>query len=236
MKNCILLLVLLATSFALAQQPSIGSNGNNNVNVNINNGIIQVNPDVTSGTKAELKAQARKQFGRADNWRSILVPAHDAVKVSACKRGVPAGALTVMLGAGLVSYCTDPNCSMNLVSSPTENYLSVSRKGKSLKVEAKLFDRDGRILTEIKDNKVYINKNDVFRWSRPDPHTLTVTDQEDRNALSLRFANKDAVYVEGRFFTRSHDLCIIDKTKALCGSTEISGCAGNDLNTIVLGR
>jgi hypothetical protein len=65
--------------------------------------------------------------------------------------------------------------------------ISVSINAAGATVSGKFFDKDGKIIAEIKDNKPIINVANSFDVQRPDSSTLIVHDQYDIEVLNIRF-------------------------------------------------
>jgi hypothetical protein len=63
--------------------------------------------------------------------------------------------------------------------------------------EIHLFDDLNESLAEIRDNKLWVHAN--ARRERPDSHTLVVFDRRGKEALGLRFINRNTILLSGIF-------------------------------------
>jgi hypothetical protein len=228
---CCFVVVMLA-SLPIYAQNTVVSKGNKNININNNYGlIIQTNLQASSETKKNLKKELNHPYGVDKNWQTILTPGNGTFRLDP-RCGLPSNATVIRLGGGpggSTAWCTADHCVA--VSTPDTTLLAFVRVGKFLELNAKVFGADGRIVASIENNKLYVNRNNAFRWSRPDAHAIEVIDQQDRKALSVRFVNSHTVVIEGIFFDRAGDRLDIssDQMKSLSesGGITLSGACMN---------
>jgi hypothetical protein len=229
-------IAILGSSVSLHAQGPVSSQGNNNVPVGTNNGlIIQTNVTVSSEKARTIKNEA-KTFGVDTSWQTTLVPGASATSFDP-KCVPPADAITIRLGGGEqggTQWCTAQKCS--IISTPDTPLLEITRRGKALVIDAKVFGPDGKIVAEIANDTLYVNRNNAFRWSRPDSHSIEVFDQEDNKALSVRFVNPRVVVVEGLFYDRKGSRLEIKSDGVVNrGLHLVNPCFGDSPRGILLG-
>lgn len=220
MKYCVVSLFVIAISSflspydSLAQTTTLNSHGNGNANVISNYGTIIVRPNISP----KVKSQLERAVPRRKNFANILLPGNDTVKANQCAFSTPKDVLDVELGGGPVIACAVDHCVV--LATGDEPILSVTRAQHGfLSLDAKVFGPDGRILATVERNKFYINRNTIFRFERPDVHTLEVIDDRDRTALNVRFLNRHTMRVEGRLYGPGGNLYLIDPS----GITAVAG-------------
>jgi WD40 repeat protein len=195
-------LVSLLLASAAAQQSSTQVEGNNDQTAGTNKGVmIQNNITVSKTVEKSLKSSSKMDVGDEQGWLRLLTPAQDQTPPNVC--GSSPNSLMVMLGGGSAGSCDSDSCKILKDGNPTadtKDILSVERRGRSLTINAVVFDEDGKVVAALSKNKPHINKNNVFDWRRPDAHTLDVVDQKNRLVLHVRFMNEKTVYVQGLFF------------------------------------
>jgi hypothetical protein len=114
-----------------------------------------------------------------------------------------------------------------------ERLLSVERTPKGLSLFATVRSRDGHIVAEIVDNNFTINPNNYFKRSRPDKSTLVVYDQNNQAVLSVRYLNRLAVRVLGRFRGSNNFFVNITEQQTEIGAGVIRGSCSNDTMIII---
>jgi outer membrane protein assembly factor BamB len=232
-KYFVCVLWLFLPTFTPAQ---VASRGNQNTNVGTNNGlVVQVNVG-TSKEMEDLRKEIRAVSGDHGDWKATLIPGSRAI--ADLPRCVPSPhSLRVRFGrgeGGSMAVCDKQECTA--LATPDTPLVQIFRRGKAMSIETRVFGQDGRILAEISNNKLYVNSNTAFRWSRPDPHTIEVVDQQDNVALSVEFANPDTVVVEGVFYDRAgHSLTILsNEMQGENGLTASSVCLVNAGNAGIM--
>jgi hypothetical protein len=70
---------------------------------------------------------------------------------------------------------------------PFKPLLEVSIETNGASVSGQFFDKDGKIVVALRDNKPIINLSNSFDVQRPDASTLIVHDQYDVEVLNIRF-------------------------------------------------
>jgi hypothetical protein len=203
-KYCFCGLILSAGFYAVAQS-SVSSKGDKNVNVNTNYGlIVQTNVTESSEKAKQIRKEERQSFGIDRNWQTTLVPGSDKLGYDPDCKPSP-GALAIHLGSDEAGnstvICAKDEC--KAVETPDTTLIEIDRHGKTVQIEARVFGPDGKIVAEIDKGTLYINRNNAFRWSRLDAHSIQVFDQEDNKVLFVRFANPESIVVEGIFYDRS---------------------------------
>jgi hypothetical protein len=75
--------------------------------------------------------------------------------------------------------------------------IAVSAGTNDVMVSGQFFDKDGKIVAVLKDNKPIINPLTSFNVERPDDSTLIVRDQYNVEVLNIRFVNPKALVFTG---------------------------------------
>jgi hypothetical protein len=123
---------------------------------------------------------------------------------------VPQDALRVYLGGNAgISHSDD----VTVLTGNGINLLSLQRTSKGLAINAKTYSDDGKVITEIIDNRFYINPNTAFRIERPDIHSLVVYDLQDKKVIDVRYINSHSVRVLGIFRAPGAPTCIITENE-----------------------
>ena len=183
-----------------------------------NNGTIIQNNVVVN----HLKAAAVKAGEDSQVWDRLLVPQNELNPSSNCDAAppVPAGfppefrakmaasalrsdSLRIYLGGGL-AWCNTADCAIVTSKSRSGDdvkLLWLQRKNGTIIVNAKLFRSDGKIAVELAANHPFVNGNVIGFTKRESGSDLTVVDEYDKNLLHIRMLNKNAVVVEGVFYT-----------------------------------
>lgn len=90
------------------------------------------------------------------------------------------------------------------------------------------FDKDGKIVAVLRDNKPIINSNIAFDVQRPDSSTLIVHDQYDIEAVNLRYMRPHVFMLTGRIRAP-------DGAEALITKSHIKFMNGGSKNSVVNG-
>lgn len=67
------------------------------------------------------------------------------------------------------------------------------------KIDADIWDKDGRLLTTIEQNRLRVNQNNTLPVLRPDPHTFIVQNEKKENVLYFEFLNQRCIRIKGIF-------------------------------------
>ena len=124
----------------------------------------------------------------------------------------------------------DKKLKFTLIRAGTDDLLSITKTPDGISVSAKVFSSDSRIIAQIIENRFHINPNNYFRIERPDPHTLTVYDQQANRVLHVEFINKHVIKAGGVFHHVSGSLIVIDESSIKFGNNVLSNYCSFDSN------
>ena len=158
------------------EQKSTGPNSPNIVGDN-NRVVITQSPTKTTGT---------------------LHPSNDPLPDTPPTVRIPQDALRMYLGDAC-AYTTQ--ASIVILRIAGKDLLAMKRSKAGLLINAKIFSQDGRIIADIEDNEFSVNPNNYFKIKRPDTSSLVVYDQNDNEALNVRYGSKSMLRVLGRFYS-----------------------------------
>ncbi len=126
----------------------------------------------------------------------VLWPADDPLPPKTCPENIPAGDLIAFLGNNTYYTNKFPHVAIKIKD---ENFLFIDKYRYGISITLKIFDRNRKIIAEIKNNKFYLNPNNIFKRERPDKHTLIVYDQKGEKVLYVRHLNQSAIKILGTF-------------------------------------
>jgi hypothetical protein len=213
---------LLMASTSLYGQTSPHAASGQSQSVGTNNGVvIQTNITVAPAVKKRLGEAAKRDFIDARGWMRTLLPANDIIDEQRCD-GIPGftsprEALILQAGGGMASTCEQEKCVVikdGSSGAEVPELLTLHRKGKSVALDANIFDDHGVLIAALDANRPEINQHNALDWDRPDEHTLTVTDQKKRRVLYVRFENPRTMYIEGIFYNSLGRKITITKEQA----------------------
>jgi len=154
-----------------------------------------------------------------------LLPAAEPEPTNPCP-DVPPNAFKIFMGNS-ASWTT--NTAHTILRIGTEDVISIRRTNRGLALSCKVFSRDGRIVSRIRDNIFDVNPNNYFRLERRDRHSLVVYDQADRQVLSVRFLNPSTMYLLGDYQVPGHPVVVIGPEETRIGGVTLSrNCFGNN--------
>lgn len=169
-----------------------------------------------------LLVGATMYFSRASveetEYHGLLQPADEPMPINPCGE-VPGNALAIFLGRS-AAYSSSP--AHTVITIKGQPVLSFERIGQEIAINARVFSRDGRIVTEISRNVFSINRNNFFRMERPDLHSLLVFDQEGRKVLDVRFINPRAIRFRAIFSHPAREV-VISETEGFFTNTMCFG-------------
>lgn len=112
----------------------------------------------------------------------------------------PAGSFKVLLGDSLF-VTTDPSHAVLTIAGQEMVRVSVEKRrwplAPRMTFSARVFDKTGKIVGKIKENRWEINPNNYFK-KQATPHSITITDQYEA-VFSAEFLNPDCVRILGTF-------------------------------------
>lgn len=101
--------------------------------------------------------------------------------------------------------------------------LTLRRKGAGLMVDATFYDWTNDIAFRVAGNVFEPLMPLQLRSFRPDTHTLVILDRFDQEVLYLRFLNRHALRIRGRFLCGEQPQAIIRDHAVLMGGVRIGG-------------
>lgn len=103
----------------------------------------------------------------------------------------------VFLGRCSVTVSSSGGVFPVVVTTIPKPLLSVSMTTKGALVSGQFFDKNGKIVAALKNNKPIINDLNSFDVERPDDSTLVVRDQSNVEVLNIRYLNRSAFAFTG---------------------------------------
>jgi hypothetical protein len=99
----------------------------------------------------------------------------------------------------------------------------ITRTARGLMVNAFGYDWYNDIAYGIRDNAITDLWAPGLHARRPDPHTILVLDRFEHEVLYIRYLNRDAVRIRGRFLCGEEAQSVIADNRILVGGVRISG-------------
>ncbi|HWE96240.1 MAG TPA: hypothetical protein VG269_19915 [Tepidisphaeraceae bacterium] len=139
---------------------------------------------------------------------NLLIPAHEPDPPTLRKllgsNAELAAELTDPNYAGIKIFLGDTVCFtrkeyQSIIRIAGEHLLAIHHTPNGIAVDATIFGSNHNIVAKVIKNRFYINSNNIFRLETPDSHTLIVYDQQDKEALNIRYLNRSSVQVRGIF-------------------------------------
>jgi len=164
----------------------------------------------------------------------VLTPADDPMPLTCDMPGVPDSMTRIYAGNSM--QVASPDHETALLKVDGDMLLSVTSTSVGLLVSAKIYD-ENQALVVIKDNRFEANKNLGFSPKRPDPHTLIVYNNWDKEVFKIRFLNPKAVRVTGVFYYPgfSYPVVITDDKIIVNGSDFMSLCNASPNYSALIG-
>jgi hypothetical protein len=161
----------------------------------------------------------------------VLLPDNAPTPPHNCLPHIPKDAIKFFFGQVLLYQSKFP---ITVVRMAGEDLLSLKKVNKGFLISAKIFSDDGRIVTQIEDNKIYINRNNYFRPERPNKHTFSVHDQRARKVLDIYFINPNTIRILGIFNAPNRRPLIIEENRVVAELNAFSGiCMGEGKTSII---
>jgi hypothetical protein len=107
--------------------------------------------------------------------------------------------------------------------SATCNGPQLTRTPRGLMVSAFGYDWYNDIAYGIRDNRIGDLWAPGMHARRPDPHTIVLLDRFEHEILYVRYLNRDAVRIRGRFLCGEEPQSVISDDRILVGGVRISG-------------
>jgi hypothetical protein len=150
---------------------------------------------------------------RLGTFTGQLVPANDPFE-PACG-GATGNEAIILIGTAAYKFDHWP---ATLLAVNGKNRIVLDRnKSGNITLTAEVFSADGKILTDVFKNAFTINKNNIFRMERPDDSTLKIVDQNNEQALYMRYLNKTELKFEAKLYYRDYgDIDAFDRIRDLC--------------------
>lgn len=101
--------------------------------------------------------------------------------------------------------------------------ITLRRVGLGLMVQAFFYDFNGDVAFSVINNIYQPTLPLQLRPFRPDPHTIVILDRFDKEVLYLRYLNRNAVRIRGRFLCGTAPQAVIRDDVILVGGVRISG-------------
>lgn len=106
--------------------------------------------------------------------------------------------MTLLLGDD-AAYADQFPHTVIMVRGKDELVLDKDGEGR-IAVTVNIFDKDGRVVAFFERGEFQVNQSNVSAISRPDLHTLIVTDEYKNEALYVHYLNKNTLHIGARLF------------------------------------
>jgi len=136
-------------------------------------------------------------LAKSDDLYSPLIPANDPMPPlpdGTQVYGIKPDSALVFFGGSVVGGSVHNNKPIPIVVTPDNSsgnswrpLIKVSIKPNGATISGQFFDKDGKIVAVLRDNKPIVNVANSFDVQRPDASTLIVHDQYDAEVLNIRF-------------------------------------------------
>ena len=186
--------------------------------VDLLNEILRKQPD-----QKELMSKIDRIIEATAPPTGVLTPANDPMPLTCGGAGVPDSMTRIYAGNSMQAASPDHETGL-LAIVGGEKLLWVTTTSEGLLVSAKIYDDNGALVV-ITDNRFEANKNLGFSPKRPDPHTLIVYNNWDKEVFRIRFLNPKAVRVTGVFhYPGISPVIITDDSIVVNGNNFMSIC------------
>jgi hypothetical protein len=150
-----------------------------------------------------------------------LLAANDPMPPMTCRGTPAAGDLVMALGTdrmigkgpGPFSPLTVDDCMV----------MSLRREKGGLMIRAFFYDWNNDIAFSVMDNVYEPSMPLALRPFRPDPYSYVLLDRFDKEVLYVRYLNRNAVRIRGRFLCGTQPQAIIHDDEVLVGGIRIGG-------------
>src|SRR6266571_4062969 len=165
--------------------------------------------------------------------QGVLYPASDPTPATAC-RDIPPDATVIIFGNS-AAY-TQERTNVLLREGPTPLlWLTTAPDGAAL-LNGTFRSIDGRVIAEVSQGRFSVNPNATLPFSRPDRSTLVVRDEYGNVVLNVRYINKHAISLLGKYQLSRSQAFIIEREEQSLGGVRMShGCFGNNGAAIGIG-
>ena len=148
-----------------------------------------------------------------------LLPANEPTPASQC-RAAP-GELVVAVGSNrVIASGNAPFVPFYAGSGPGP---ILTRTPRGLMITAFGYTWTEDIAYGIRDNQLQTDPLPGLHFFRPDPHTLVLLDRFEQEIIHIRYLNRDAVRIRGRFLCGENPQTVIEQDRVLMGGVRISG-------------
>ncbi len=163
-------------------------------------------------------------------FSGTLIPTNEPTpKTDAYCLRIPPNPFGIYYGDSVAYFDGQPATIVEISKIPL---LKVTKNDNEIRISAKLFDEDGKIVAEITDNEFSINRNNFFEKKRPDRSSLIVRDQKGVEVLNVRYVNSSAIKVSGLFRYKDRSV-MISQDKTFIGRTSISRACSVNPNVVI---
>jgi len=150
-----------------------------------------------------------------------LLPAQDATPDARCAPRIALTDLVMAFGTNrAVGKGAGPFYPLKVDSCTA---MALRRVGRGLMVDAFFTDWNNDIAFAVHDNVYEPTMPLQLRSFRPDPHTLVVLDRFDKEVLYVRYLNRNAVRIRGRFLCGEQPQAIIQDDRTFMGGMRLHG-------------
>lgn len=148
-----------------------------------------------------------------------LRPGSDPMPKDSCAAGLakrdPKGMIFLLGGSVAAGMTSDFPRDVLVVKDIPRLVVDRDPKSGNITVTLDVFGADGKIVASIERNQFTVNPNNYFKMVKPDPSTLRVVDQYNKEVLNVRYLNRHAIKLEALLYYPGLDDPIEIKDDAL---------------------
>jgi hypothetical protein len=169
---------------------------------------------------AKIKMTNDELEKRIKPLAGLLTPDNKPTPKTPRNTPIPSNALAVFLGNSLAYNSSFPHTVIEVGNEPL---LVINKQGDIVSITAKFYSKDGKIISELKDNQFFINPSNYYRMERPNEHALVVYDAQGNETLNIYFLNPKAIKLTGKLYFPSIAPIIITDDRQILGNMQMSG-------------
>lgn len=187
-----------------------------NVEPNVVLAIVLAIPTVTGVTQA-----AYSWLFPPPVYLGPLLPADEPSPPMTCAQKSDANDLTIAFGSNrVIAKGQGPFVPLGMGEC---NGPVIIRAGRGLMVDARGYDWNNDIAWQVRGNALDFNGVPGLRARRPDAHSLVLLDRFDHEVLYVRYLNRNAVKLRGRFLCAEQPQVVFDDARVWVGGVRIGG-------------
>ncbi len=102
-------------------------------------------------------------------------------------------------------------------------------------ISANVYSQANKVIVQITDNELFVNPGNIFHSSRPDWHTLVITDNIGIEVLRVAYINKQAIKIVGTFSSPNlgRPIFIKEDRLEICNQAFSAACMGQPQGAVL---